>query len=56
MTLPQRHGGLGLGRTSPLDGRAAYLSAAAQAQQAMADGTAAFRPFEGASGDTLRLR
>jgi hypothetical protein len=53
MTLTQRHGGLGLRRTSPLEGRAAYPSAAAQAQQAMSNGPAAFRAFEGLSGDRL---
>jgi hypothetical protein len=53
MTLPQRYSGLGLRRTSSLEGQAAYLSAAAQAQQAMSNGPAEFRAFEGPSGDKL---
>jgi hypothetical protein len=61
MTLPQRHGGLSLRSTSLLEGRAAYRSAAARAQQAMSNGSAEFRPIEGPSfegvsgGDKLWL-
>jgi hypothetical protein len=35
ITLPLRHGGLGLSRTSPALGRAAYLAASATAHIAM---------------------
>jgi hypothetical protein len=53
ITLPHRHGGLGLSHTSPTDGVAAYLAAAATAQRAMHRGPEAFRPFHGPSGDVL---
>jgi hypothetical protein len=55
ITLPHRHGELGLSHTSPTDGVAAYLSAAATAHRAMHRGPEAFRPFHGPSGDVLRL-
>jgi hypothetical protein len=47
LTLPRHHGGFGLRHTNHLEGRAAYLSAAATAQRVMAAGPAPFRPFEG---------
>jgi hypothetical protein len=50
---PPRHGGLGLSHTSPTDGVAAYLAAAATAHCAMHRGPEAFRPFHGPSGDVL---
>jgi hypothetical protein len=46
LTLPRRHGGFGLRHTNHLEGRAAYLSAAATSQRVMATGPAPFRPFE----------
>jgi hypothetical protein len=46
VTLPHRHGRLGLSHTSPTDGVAAYL--------AMHSGPEAFRPFHGPSSDVLR--
>jgi hypothetical protein len=49
MTLPLRHGGLGLSCTSPTEGSAAYLAAAAT-HQAILTGPEAFRPFDGPSG------
>jgi hypothetical protein len=55
MTLPRRHGGLGLRRISPLEGQAAFVSGAAQTEYAMSSGPAEFRPFQGPSGDKLRL-
>jgi hypothetical protein len=45
ITLPFRQGGLGLARTSPAEGRAAYLAAAAATHRAMLEGPDAFRPF-----------
>jgi hypothetical protein len=51
---PLRHGGLGLSRTSPALGRAAYLAASATAHIAMHGGPEAFRPFDGPSGEGLR--
>jgi hypothetical protein len=53
-TLPLRHGGLGLSRTSPALGSAAYLAASAAAHIAMRSGPEAFRPFSGPSGEVLR--
>jgi hypothetical protein len=47
LTLPRRHGGFGLRHTNHLEGRAAYLSAAATAQRVMAAGPAPFWLFEG---------
>jgi hypothetical protein len=55
MTLPQRHRGLGLRRTSPLEGRAAFVSTAAQTEWVMAAGPAEFWPLEGPSGGRLQL-
>jgi hypothetical protein len=54
ITLPHRHGGLGMSHTSPTDGVAAYLAGAATAHRAMRRGPEAFRPFHGPSGDVLR--
>jgi hypothetical protein len=45
--------GFGLRRTNHLEGRAAYLSAAATAQRVMAAGPAPFQPFEGPKGAQL---
>jgi hypothetical protein len=56
MTLPLRHGGLGLSCTSPAEGSAAYLAAAATTHQAMLNGPEAFRPFNGPSGVQLRTQ
>jgi hypothetical protein len=54
LTLPLRHGGLGLSCTSPALGRAAYLAASAAVHIAMRGGPEAFRPFNGPSGEVLR--
>jgi hypothetical protein len=56
ITLPLRHGGLGLAGTGPAEGRAAYLAAAAAAHRAMLEGPAAFRPFNGPGGVELRAQ
>jgi hypothetical protein len=53
MTLPRRHVGLDLCRTSLLKGHAAFVSVPAQTEWAMASGPAEFRPFEGLSGSGL---
>jgi hypothetical protein len=53
LTLPMRHGGLGLAHTGPEEGDAAYLSAVATTQLAMRHGSAEFRPFDGPSGAQL---
>jgi hypothetical protein len=54
VTLPLRHGGLGLSRISPALGRAAYLAASAAAHIVMRSGPEAFRPFDGHIGKVLR--
>jgi hypothetical protein len=54
VTLPLWHGGLGLSRTSPVLGRAAYLAASVAAHIVMCGGPEAFRPFDGPSGEVLR--
>jgi hypothetical protein len=54
ITLPLRHGGLGLARTGPPEGAAAYLAAAATTQLAMQGGPTQLRPFDGPSGEQLR--
>jgi hypothetical protein len=54
ITLPLRHGSLGLSCTSPALGRAAYLAASAAAHIAMRGGPEAFRPLDGPSGGVLR--
>jgi hypothetical protein len=56
LTLPMRHGGLGLGHTGPEEGDAVYLSAVATTQLAMRRGPAEFRPFNGPSGAQLCLQ
>jgi hypothetical protein len=52
-TLPRRHRGFGLCHTNHLEGRTAYLSAAATAQRRMVAGPAPLRPFEGPKGAQL---
>jgi hypothetical protein len=54
MTLPLRHGGLGLSCVDPALASAAYLAAAAAMHTAMREGPEAFRPFDGPSGALLR--
>jgi hypothetical protein len=54
--LPLRRGGLGLSCTSPAEGSAAYLAAAATTHKAMLNGPEAFRPFDGPSGVQLRTQ
>jgi hypothetical protein len=62
ITLPLRHGGLGLAHTGPAEGRAAYLAAAAATHRAtgmldgMLEGPTAFRPFDGPGGVELRAQ
>jgi hypothetical protein len=53
LTLPLRHGGLGLAHTGPEEGDAAYLSAVATTQLAMRHGPREFRPFNDPSGAKL---
>jgi hypothetical protein len=53
LTLPMRHGGLGLARAVPEEGDAAYLSVVATSQLAMRHEPAEFRPFDGPSGAQL---
>jgi hypothetical protein len=45
ITLPLCHGGLALSRTSPGEGSAVYVAAAATTHQAMLYGPEAFWPF-----------
>jgi hypothetical protein len=54
LTLPLRHGGLGLARTVPVEGDTAYLAAAATTQVAMQRGLAAFRPLHEPSSEQLQ--
>jgi hypothetical protein len=54
VTFPLRLGGLGLSRTSPALGRAAYLAASAAAHIATLGGSEAFWPFDGPSSEVLR--
>jgi hypothetical protein len=56
LTLPMRHGGLGLAHTGPEEGDAAYLSAVATTKLAKRRGLAEFRPFDGPSGAQLCLQ
>ncbi|MES2940453.1 MAG: reverse transcriptase domain-containing protein, partial [Pseudomonadota bacterium] len=56
MTLPLRHGGLGLRVVQAVEADAALLSGAAKAQAAMLDGPEACRPFCGASRPPLLAR
>ena len=50
MTLPQRHGGFGLPRTTRDEADAAYLSGAAMAESALEDGAPECRPFSAEGG------
>jgi hypothetical protein len=54
LTLP--HGGLRLSCTSPAEGSAAYLAAAATSHKAMLNGPEAFRPFDRPSSVHLRTQ
>jgi hypothetical protein len=54
MTLPLCHGAFSICRTSPAEGSAAYLAAAATTHKAMLDGPDAFWPFDRPSGVQLR--
>jgi hypothetical protein len=56
LTLPLRHGSLGLARTGPVEGDAVYLATAATTQLAMQRGPEEFSevPFDGPSGEQLR--
>jgi hypothetical protein len=54
LTLPLRHGGLGLAHTGQEEDDAEYLSSVATTQLAMHHGPAEFRPFDGPSGAQLR--
>jgi hypothetical protein len=56
LTLPLRHGGLGLPHIGPEEGEAAYLSVVATTQLAMRHGPTEFRPFDGSSSAQLRLQ
>jgi hypothetical protein len=56
ITLSHSHVGLGLFHNSPTNGAAAYLTSAATAHRAVHSGPKAFRPFNGPSGDLLRLQ
>jgi hypothetical protein len=53
MTLPLRHGGMGIRATTELEGDASFLSAAAIAETAFRDGVQQFRPFAGPDGPRL---
>jgi hypothetical protein len=46
VTLSLRHGGLGISRTSPALGSAAYLTTSAATHIAMREGPEAFLPFD----------
>jgi hypothetical protein len=54
LTLPLRHGGLGLVHTGPEEGNAANLFGVATTQIAVRHGPAEFRPFEGPIDAQLR--
>jgi hypothetical protein len=54
LTLPMRHGGLGLAHTGLEEGGAAYLSAVTTTQLAMCHGPAEIHPFDGPNGAQLR--
>jgi hypothetical protein len=54
-TLSLPHGRLGLARTNPAEGDAAYLAAATTTQLAVREGPAAFRTLDGPSSEQLCL-
>jgi hypothetical protein len=54
MTLPLRHGGLGLHNTSEPEGQAGYLAATDATHDAMQNRQEVFRPFQGLSGQELQ--
>ena len=54
LTLPLRHGGMGIRTTSASEARASFLSAAAMAETTMRDGPQQFRPCAGPLGATLK--
>jgi hypothetical protein len=55
MTLPIRHGGMGIRVTSAMEGSAAYLSAAAVADTAQRDGPREYQPLSGGGIDARGL-
>ena len=52
--IPQRRGGLGVSKTTADVGKAAFLSAAAVAQAALADAPECLQPFHGLQGEKLQ--
>jgi hypothetical protein len=54
ITLPLRHGGLGLSRTNPTNVGVVYLAAVAATQRLMLTGPEAFQPLAGPIGGLLR--
>ena len=54
LAAPLRHGGFGLHTTTKQIATAALLAGSAMAQVVMADGPAAFRPFDGPAAPALR--
>ena len=56
MTLPMRHGGLGLFKLTPEASEAAYLTCAAQAHAVLTDAAQPLRPFDGTRGEQLQQR
>ena len=53
LTLPLRHGGMGIRTTSALEARAAFLSAAAMTETTMRAGPQQFQPFAGPGAPAL---
>jgi hypothetical protein len=55
MTLPLRHGGMGIRATGALEGSAAYLSAAAVTDTAQRDGPKEYQPLSGGGPDAANM-
>ena len=56
MTLPMRHGGLGLFNLTPEASEAAYLTCAAQAHAVLKDASQPLCPFDGTRDEQLQQR
>jgi hypothetical protein len=53
LTLPLRHGGMGIRITSAQEAKASFLSAAAMTETAMREGPEQYRPFAGPNAPSL---
>jgi hypothetical protein len=56
VTLPLRHGALGLHNTNEPEGQAVHSAAAAATHDAMRNGPDVFRPFQGPRGQQIQPR